>query len=99
MTYEQDRADLARHEADIRAHQSFNDALFDAEETVLLGCVYIDPPEKPGADPEISWWVGDGLVGTNWRPRWWPSCRTGSHSHGHSSDRVTSDTISPGRTG
>ena len=49
MTYEQDREDLAHHEAEIEAHESFNYALFDAEETELLGCVYIDPPEKVGA--------------------------------------------------
>jgi hypothetical protein len=65
MTYEQDREDLARHEREIAAHESFNYALFDAEETALLGCVYIDPPEKFGADAEVSWWLVDGLVGTD----------------------------------
>lgn len=64
MTREQDRVDLARHEAEIEAHQSFNYALFDAAEATLLGCVYIDPPEKAGADAEISWWVVDALVDT-----------------------------------
>ena len=83
MTREQDRADLARHEAEIEAHESFNYALFDAQETALLGCVYVDPPEKPGADAEISWWVVDALVGSDVEqaldelvPRWiaeeWP---------------------------
>jgi RimJ/RimL family protein N-acetyltransferase len=83
MTYEQDREDLARHEAEIESHESFNYALFDAEERALLGCVYIDPPERAGADAEISWWVVDSLVGTELEraldlfvPRWiaesWP---------------------------
>lgn len=83
LTYESDRADLARHEAEIEAHESFNYALFDAEETALLGCVYVDPPERLGADAEISWWVVDSLVGTpaereldDFVPRWiaerWP---------------------------
>jgi hypothetical protein len=83
MTYEQDRADLARHEAEIESHQSFNYALFDAGESRLLGCVYIDPPERRGADAEISWWVVDELVGgeteralDDFVPRWvrerWP---------------------------
>src|ERR1700735_2757398 len=49
MTYEQDRKGLARHEAG----------------TALLGCVYIDPPERSGADAEISWWVVDERVGTD----------------------------------
>lgn len=83
MTYEQDREDLARHEREIAAHESFNYALFDEGETALLGCVYIDPPEREGADAEISWWVVDPLVGTEVEraldelvPRWiataWP---------------------------
>lgn len=64
MTVEQDRADLARHEREIAAHESFNYALFDTAETALLGCVYIDPPEAPGADAEVSWWVVDDVTGT-----------------------------------
>ena len=64
MTPGQDREDLAHHEREIAAHESFNYALLDADETELLGCVYVDPPEKPGADAEISWWVVDRLVGT-----------------------------------
>jgi hypothetical protein len=47
MTYEQDKKDLARHEAEIAAHEAFNYAVLDAEETELLGCVYIDPPRNP----------------------------------------------------
>jgi hypothetical protein len=83
MTRQQDWADLARHEAEAHAHESFNYALFDDGETALLGCVYIDPPEKTGADYEISCWVVDSLVGTaiesnlaDFVPRWiadaWP---------------------------
>jgi hypothetical protein len=84
MTREQDRADLARHAREIEAHESFNYSLHDEAETELLGCVYIDPPEKAGdADAEVSWWVVDRLVGTEVQraldefvPRWlaerWP---------------------------
>ncbi|WP_037675105.1 GNAT family N-acetyltransferase [Streptomyces griseus] len=83
MTYEQDREDLAHHEREIEEHKSFNYALFDDAETALLGCVYIDPPQKAGADAEISWWVVDEQVGTDLErqldalvPRWiaevWP---------------------------
>ena len=84
MTHEQDREDLAHHEAEIASHESFNYALFDEGETELLGCVYIDPPEKAGnADAEVSWWVVERLAGTGvetaldaFVPRWlaveWP---------------------------
>lgn len=80
MSYEEDKADLARHEAEIAAHETFNYAVLDERETKLLGCVYIDPPE-PGspehADAVVSWWVVDEAVGTeleqaldDFVPRW-----------------------------
>lgn len=63
MTSEADREDLARHAQEMTGNESFNFALFDDAETALLGCVYVDPPERVGADAEISWWVIDDLVG------------------------------------
>src|SRR5690606_3636262 len=33
----------------------------DGAESALLGCVYVDPPEKVGADADVSWWVVDDL--------------------------------------
>lgn len=86
MTREADRRDLARHEAEIEAHESFNYALLDHEESTLLGCVYIDPPDQhspPGTDAVVSWWVVDDAAGTDLEravdefvPRWlaeaWP---------------------------
>lgn len=83
MTREQDEADLQRHADEIETHESFNYAVFDAAESVLIGCVYVDPAEIPGFDAEISWWVRDEYVGTEVEaaldalvPRWvaadWP---------------------------
>jgi hypothetical protein len=46
MSYDADRDDLARHEAEIAAHETFNYAVLDGGETELLGCVYIDPPDE-----------------------------------------------------
>lgn len=80
MTYEQDHEDLVRHEAEIAAQEAFNYAVLDADETALLGCVYIDPPEPgapPGSDALVSWWVVDAAVGSDLEralddavPRW-----------------------------
>lgn len=67
MSYEDDRRDLARHEAEIAAREAFNYAVFDAGETALLGCVYVDPPDEtspPGTDAVASWWVVDAAVGS-----------------------------------
>jgi RimJ/RimL family protein N-acetyltransferase len=67
MSFEADREDLARHAAEAEAREGYNYAAFDPEETQLLGCVYIDPPQ-PGApldaDASVSWWVVDAAVGT-----------------------------------
>ena len=80
MTFEQDRADLARHEAEISRQETFNYAVLDENETELLGCVYIDPPspgDEPGSDAVVSWWLVDRAAGTDldhalgeFVPRW-----------------------------
>jgi hypothetical protein len=80
MSFEADREDLARHEAEIAAHEAFNYAVLDTGETELLGCVYIDPPDDrspAGTDAVSSWWVVDKAAGTDLEhaldetiPRW-----------------------------
>lgn len=62
MSFEADREDLARHEREVAAHETFNYAILDADETRLVGCVYIDPHDE--RDAEVSWWVVDDLVGS-----------------------------------
>jgi hypothetical protein len=63
MTQQQDRVDLEHHEREILAHESFNYAVLNDEESRLLGCVYLDPP-GPGDDGDVraSWWVIDELT-------------------------------------
>jgi hypothetical protein len=66
MTYEADRQDLARHEAEISVHVTFKYAVLNHDETELLGCLYIDPPGEStpdGADALVSWWVVDSELG------------------------------------
>ncbi len=80
MTPEQDRDDLAHHEAEIAARETFNYAILDEPESELLGCVYIDPPgpgSPSGTDAVVSWWVVDRMVGSDldhvlgeFVPRW-----------------------------
>ncbi len=80
MSYEADRHDLARHAEEIEAHITFNYAVLDEEETELLGCVYIDPPDErspAGTDAVSSWWVVDAHHGAELEraldefvPRW-----------------------------
>jgi hypothetical protein len=77
MTVDQDREDLAHHEAEVEQHTSFNYALFDADEAALLGCVYIDPSEKVGADAEICWWSSTLPLAPRSRPTSTASSRPG----------------------
>jgi hypothetical protein len=80
MTPEMDRDDLAHHEAEIAAHETFLYMLVDEDESELLGCVYIDPPDErspAGTDAVASWWVVDKAAGTelertldDFVPRW-----------------------------
>jgi hypothetical protein len=83
MTREQDIEDLQHHVDEMQTNESFNYALFDRDETRLLGCVYIDQPDGPDNGGVVSWWVVDDLVGTPLEraldetvPRWlaeeWP---------------------------
>ena len=66
MSFDDDRRDLARHEREIAAHETFNYAVLDEHEGALLGCLYIDPPDTaspPGTDAVVSWWVVDDQAG------------------------------------
>jgi hypothetical protein len=67
MSYEDDREDLARHEAEAVARAAFNYAILDEAEGRLFGCVYIDPPEAgapSGSDAMASWWIVDEALGS-----------------------------------
>ena len=77
MTFEHDREDLARHEAEIAAADV---RLRGPGREALFGCVYIDPPEPespPGTDAVATWWVVDDAAGgeleralDDFVPRW-----------------------------
>jgi hypothetical protein len=54
------RGSLARHEAASLRGDFFAYGLFDADETRILGTVYIDPASRAGADADINWWVTSG---------------------------------------
>jgi hypothetical protein len=57
MTMEEDLVDLGWHQKEAQLRRSFNYAFLTPDEARLLGCVYVDPPEKAGADAEVCMWV------------------------------------------
>ena len=57
LTLEQDLIDLASHQKEFQRRSSFAYAAMSPDETQLVGCVYVDPPEKAGYDAEVWLWV------------------------------------------
>jgi hypothetical protein len=57
MSLEQDLIDLGWHQKEAQLRRSFNYAVMAPDESRVLGCVYVDPPEKHGADAEVYMWV------------------------------------------
>jgi len=51
LTLEQDLIDLGWHQKECQRRSSFDYAAMSPDETRLLGCVYVDPPESAGHDP------------------------------------------------
>lgn len=64
MTLEEDLVDLGWHQKEAQLRRSFNYCALDPEGRRLLGCVYVDPPEKAGADAEVALWVRADEEGT-----------------------------------
>ncbi|MBD0266265.1 MAG: GNAT family N-acetyltransferase [Tolypothrix sp. Co-bin9] len=57
LTLEQDLIDLAWHQKEFQLRRSFNYAVMSLDETRLLGCAYIDPPNSEEYDAEVYYWV------------------------------------------
>lgn len=57
LSLEDDLIDLAWHQREADYRKSFNYAVMSPDERRLLGCVYVDPPEKQGEDAVVAFWV------------------------------------------
>ncbi|HEU5156975.1 MAG TPA: GNAT family N-acetyltransferase [Streptosporangiaceae bacterium] len=57
LTLEQNLVNLAWHQKEGELRRSFTYAVLTPDEARLLGCVYIFPPRKAGADTEVGFWV------------------------------------------
>jgi hypothetical protein len=82
LTYEKSRDELAWHEDEFRERTSFDYAVVAPDESRLLGCVYVDPSEKPGYDAEVAYWAREpeleeelGAFVRDWIDRAWPFAR------------------------
>lgn len=57
MTIEEDLEDLKRHQKEFLQRKAFAYTVMSPDESRCLGCVYIDPSEKPGIDAEVTLWA------------------------------------------
>jgi RimJ/RimL family protein N-acetyltransferase len=64
LSLEEDLIDLAWHQKEAELRRSFNYVVLAPDESRVLGCVYVDPPEKQGADAEVTLWVRAEAEGT-----------------------------------
>jgi len=57
MTIEEDLEDLKRHQEEFLQRKAFAYTVMNLDESRCLGCVYIDPSEKPDIEAEVTLWA------------------------------------------
>ena len=57
LTLEEDLVDLGWHQKEFLSRRSFAYTVVSLDESIVLGCVYIDPTRKSGYDAEVFLWV------------------------------------------
>jgi len=62
LTLEQDRIDVAWHHKEFQRRDAFTYAVVDVDDSVQLGCVYVQPTTVTGYDAAVYYWVADAGV-------------------------------------
>jgi hypothetical protein len=57
LTLEQNIVDLGWHQKEFQLRSSFDYAVMSLDESRLLGCVYIDPPDQPSTEADLWFWA------------------------------------------
>ena len=57
FTREENFADLERHQKEFLSRKAFAYTVVSLDETRVLGCVYIDPPQTTDSDAVVVMWV------------------------------------------
>jgi len=65
MTIKDDLIVRGWRQKEARLRRSFNYAVMAPDESRLLGCVYVDPPDKQGADADVFLWVRSDEEGSD----------------------------------
>lgn len=57
LTFEQDLIDLGWHQKEFQMRKSFAYTVVNPSESMVIGCVYIDPTRKNGYDAAVYLWA------------------------------------------
>jgi RimJ/RimL family protein N-acetyltransferase len=57
FTLEDNLSDLERHQQEFLSRKAFAYTVVSLDETTILGCVYINPPETADSDAVVVMWV------------------------------------------
>jgi hypothetical protein len=57
MSLHQNLIDLGWHQKEFQRRTSFAYTVVSLDESKVLGCLYIEPPTRPGFDAEVYLWV------------------------------------------
>jgi hypothetical protein len=68
FTIEENLVDLERHQREFLARQAFAYTVVALDESRVLGCLYINPPQKVDCDAEVYMWVRQSEHGQNLDP-------------------------------
>lgn len=63
LTFEGNRIDLAWHQKEFQRRDAFAYAVVDPDETVELGCVYVQPTRVDGYDAAVYFWISNSALG------------------------------------
>lgn len=64
LTFEEDLIDLGWHQREFLNRSSFAYTVVSPDESIVLGCVYINPTRKKGYDAEVYLWARETTLGT-----------------------------------
>ena len=59
LTFEANRIDLAWHQKEFQRRDAFAYGVVDPDETVELGCVYVQPTRVDGYDAAVYFWISE----------------------------------------
>jgi hypothetical protein len=57
FTLEENLGDLERHQQEFLSRKAFAYTVVSLDETKILGCVYVNPPETVDSDAVVVMWV------------------------------------------